>query len=61
MLQQQQAAFQTMSQFGGEQGSQNAAFVQSVPSMVAAPAVGPAVMSQPASASALVAIPGMVP
>ena len=58
MLQQQQAAFQTASQFGGEQGGQNAAYGQSAPAMVAAPAATPSVMSQPAAAVAPVAIPG---
>ena len=71
MLQQQQAAFQTMPQFGVDQGNQNAAFTLSAPamasapaipaaqSMAAAPAIAPAVMSQPAAAMAPSSLPGM--
>ena len=52
--QQQQAAFQTMSQFGALQGGQNAAY------QTAPVAVAPAVMAQPAAAAASnpAAIPG---
>ena len=67
MLQQQQAAFQTMSQFGADQGNQNAAFAQSAPAMASAPALpaapsmvaAPAVMSQPAAAMAPSSLPGI--
>ena len=58
MMQQPQAAFQTTSQFGGEQGGQNAAYGQSAPAMVAPPEANPSFISQPAAAVAPVAIPG---
>ena len=55
--QQQQAAFQTASQFGALQGGQDATFAQAVPvqaaAAVAAPqAVAPAVIAQPAAMAA---------
>lgn len=65
--QQQQAAFQTASQFGELQGGQDAAFAQAVPVQAAAAAapqvVAPAVIAQPAvmaapAAASAPAVPG---